>query len=302
MTVMGGTIIREARPDEAAACRGMLPDAFPAAGAAPSLFVAADARGLIQGVLAMAWVPRGFPILMHVAEPYRRRGIGRALLRAAIASAQGETPALRCWGPVEQGGVAFLFLQACSFRVIRRLLVFETGGALCNAPVFEASLTALLKRLVAAGKVPRDARLVSLAEAPAAQVVELVAAELAALPQDVARRIAPGATGGYDRSLSRVLMRGSDIAGAMLCWHSGETLEIDVNVVKPELRCGWANVMLLEGVARVARAAGVVRFRFSCEKHIRDTANLARRCGASALPPRLVMAQELGASAWPAET
>jgi GNAT superfamily N-acetyltransferase len=120
---------REARPEEAAACRAMLPEAFPPAGPAPCLFVAAGAGGQLRGVLAMAWVPRGFPVLVHVAEPYRRRGIGRALLRAAIARAGGETPALRCWAPVEEGSAAASFLRANSFRVTRRQLPIETDAA-----------------------------------------------------------------------------------------------------------------------------------------------------------------------------
>jgi hypothetical protein len=61
----------------------------------------------------------------------------------------------------------------------------------------------------------------------------------------------------------------------MLCRRFGDVADIDVNVVTPELRRGWANVPLLEGMARRCHAVGGVRFRFSCEEHVRDTLNLA---------------------------
>jgi hypothetical protein len=36
-------------------------------------------------------------------------------------------------------------------------------------------------------------------------------------------------------------------------------------------------MMLLEAMAKRCRVTGLVRFRFSCEEHVRDTLNLARR-------------------------
>jgi GNAT superfamily N-acetyltransferase len=281
--------IRPAGVDEAVGCRAVVPQAFPPGGSAPELFVASAAGGEIAGVAAMAWVPGGFPVLVRVGEPWRRQGIGRALLQAAITAAAGETPALRAWGPLGESCPEALLLQAAGFRTTRRLLVFET-----DAVRFRADMTALLDRLRAAGRVPRDVRLATLADAPAAEVISLVAGEFAASPYDVASRIAAGAANGYDPALSLVLARGAAVVGAMLCRRSGDVAEIDVNVVTPELRRGWANVLLLEGMARRCHVAGVVQFRFSCEEHVRDTLNLAQRSGARQLPTQVLLALALG--------
>ena len=80
----------------------------------------------------------------------------------------------------------------------------------------------------------------------------------------------------------------------MLCRRVGDRVDIDVNVVAPELRRSWANVVLLEGMARRGRAAGVNRFQFTCEEHVRDTLNLARRSAARQLPTQLVLVLPLG--------
>jgi GNAT superfamily N-acetyltransferase len=263
----------------------MLPDAFPAFGRAPELLVATSPNGLI-GAAAVAWVPRGFPILLFVAEGWRRQGIGRRLLEAATASAAGETTALRAWNAVQEDSAAASFLQAVGFQVTRRLLVFETDAA-----EFEASMTALLRRM--AGKVPGDVIVGTLAQAPPSGVVSLVAPQFATLPHDVAWRITSGSPLGYDQTLSLVLLQKGKVIGAMLCKRSGELAEVDVNVVAPAFRGGWANLLLLEAMARRARADGVAHFRFSCEEHVRDTLNLARRSGARHLPPNVLLTKWL---------
>lgn len=167
-------------------------------------------------------------------------------------------------------------------------MAFETREPL----LFEKAMTALAERM--AGKIPRDVVLVTLADAPAEGVVRLVAPQFASLPHDIAWRIRPGAHHGYDRDVSLVLMRGTDVLGAMLVHRSGELAEVDVNVVAPQIRGRWANVLLLEGMARRARTAGVTCFHFFCEEHVRDTANLARRSGVHVLPPRLMLTLLLG--------
>jgi hypothetical protein len=142
---------------------------------------------------------------------------------------------------------------------------------------------------------------VPLAEAPADEVIRLVAPSFAALPHDVAWRIAPGSVYGYDRALSLVLLHGAArVGGAVLCRRFGERVDMDVGVVAPELRHGWANLMLVEGMARLGHAAGVTRCRFSCEEHVRDTLNLARRSDAARLPAQVVLTLPLATEAAPA--
>ena len=279
--------IRPAREDEAAACRALLPEAFAPFGWAPELFIAATPDG-IAGALAMQWAPRGFPILLYAAADFRDQDIARRLVECAAATASGETAALRAWAPLDEGSAPAATLLAAGFKVTRRLLAFETHEPLR----FENTMTALAERM--ANKIPEDVVVVRLADAPAEGVVHLVTPQFASLPHDIAWRIRPGAHHGYDRDVSLVLMRGTDVLGAMLVRRSGDLAEVDVNVVAPAVRGRWANVLLLEGMARRARMAGVKSFHFFCEEHVRDTVNLARRSGARDLPPRLMLTLPLG--------
>ena len=265
----------------------LLPAAFPATGAAPELFVAPGPEG-IRGALAIAWVAHGFSVLVHVAAPWRRQGLGSALIEAAAASALGETAALRAWMPVSEGSGAAAFLQAAGFRNMRRLLVFET-----DAIRFAETMHGLLRRAQAGGRVSRHFQLATLAAAPLRGVIDLVAPEFSTLAHDVAARMAPDQHDGYDRALSLVLLHDGTVVGAMLCRRFDDLVEIDINVVDPALRHGPANLILLEGMARMSQAAGIRRFRFSCEEHVRDTLNLGRRAGAIRMPNQLLLARPL---------
>lgn len=254
------------------------------------LFVAAGPDGLV-GAGAVAWVPRGFRVLLLVEEGWRRRGVGRRLVAAMAASATGETARLQPWAPVAEGDGAVAFLEAVGFVTTQRLLVFET-----DAVRFGASMTALLHRLAGrgAGDALAGLDLAALGAAPPGPLIRLIATHFDQLPDHVAWLVTPGAPWGYDRDLSLVLMQGGEAVGAMLCRTEPGHLLVDVNVVAPALRQGPANLMLLEAMARRARAAGVTTFRFSCEAHVRDTIGLARRSGARPLPALRSMALTLG--------
>lgn len=246
------------------------------------LLVAATGEELV-GVAAVAWVPGGFRVLLHVQEGWRCKGVGRRLIAAVAASAAGETASLRPWSPLQEDDVAVSFLQAVGFRTTQRLLVFETDAAR-----FGAAMTALLGRLAA--RMPAGLGLVTLEAAPADSLIRLLSEHFHQLPHHAASLVMPGMPHGYDRNLSLVLMRDGAAVGAMLCQSKPDHLLVDVNLVIPALRQGPANLMLLEAMARRARAAGVTTFRFSCEEHVRDTIGLARRSGARRLPALLSMA------------
>ena len=61
----------------------------------------------------------------------------------------------------------------------------------------------------------------------------------------------------------------------------------------PAYRRSWANLVLLEGMARRSRALDITRFRFSCEEHVTGTSNLAKRSGAHPLPQQLLLSLPL---------
>jgi hypothetical protein len=60
----------------------------------------------------------------------------------------------------------------------------------------------------------------------------------------------------------------------------GDVPQVEVSVIAPALRLGWAAVLLFREAAERAIAAGAQRIRFRCEDGVLDTVNLARRVGA----------------------
>lgn len=280
--------IGHASDAEMPACRALLPAVFPARGRAPEILVARGPEG-IRAALALAWVPGGFPFLLHVAPAWRRAGIGRALVAHAATLAQGETPLLRAWAPVAQGSAADAFLRACGCTIARRLLVFETDGAR-----YSAVLSALWRR--ASRRLPAGMTLQALQAAPGAAAV-LVAAEFGVPRPDVMARLDPAHPDAYDDRLSQLLLRDGTAVGAILGRRYGDVIEVDVNVVAPELRHGVGNLMLLEALGRLSLEAGVGRFRFACEEHVRDTLNLGARSDAQRRPDQLSFHLALPASA-----
>jgi GNAT superfamily N-acetyltransferase len=272
--------IRSATDAEAPLCRQLLPAAFAPTGRAPELWVACGREG-ICGALALAWVPGGFTVWMNVLAAWRRGGIGRALMAEARRSAEGETPALRAWHPVSKDSPADAFLQACGFACTRHLLVFDTDLARNSA-----ALSARLAR--ARRRMPATLSLWPLAEAPPSAVAALVAGEFSVSPHEALAKLAPDHPDPYAPHLSQVLMADGAVAGAILGRRYGDVIEIDINVVVPDLRGGVANLMLLEAIGRLSGEAGVGRFRFSCEAHVRDTLNLGERSNAVRLPDQLL--------------
>ncbi|HEX2113970.1 MAG TPA: GNAT family N-acetyltransferase [Alphaproteobacteria bacterium] len=272
------------------AARMLLPDVFSAT-EAPDMFFLAAAEGEphLVGAAAAAWAPGGFPVEVHVVSPFRRRGIGRALIEAVAAAAADETDRLRSWSMVGEGSEAEAFLRATGFTRSRRFLGFETDGA-----KFAPIINVMRRWLERGGKIPPTARIVNLSEAPRFQLIRLVATELATLPATIAARIVAQETLHYDNDLSVVLMLDGKIGGAMLMTRSAGIARVEVNVVAPHLRHGWANVMILDEAARRAAASGLKRFRFFCDEHTRDTINVARRAGAASLGSGLFFERRLG--------
>ena len=180
-----------------------------------------------------------------------------------------------------EGSDAALFLQACGFGVRQRLHVFEANPAQLGA-----AMTALLARMVP--RIPPGTVLVAPEQAPAAALGRLLASEFA-VRQRLDAALAGAAPGGWDQKLSLALLVDGTVAGVVLARRHGPVLEVDFNVVAPAWRGSWANVMLVEGVLRRGRAAGLDRLRFLAEPHVRDTVNLARRAGAVRRADQLVM-------------
>ncbi len=74
-----------------------------------------------------------FSVLLHVATPYRRQGIGRALVRAAFAHCRGRTHVLRALRPVPARSEAASFLAASGFDDYEEIVHYEADSASSSA-------------------------------------------------------------------------------------------------------------------------------------------------------------------------
>jgi len=281
--------IRRARDSELRAARLLLPEAF-GPGQAPEVLLAL-LDGKPVGAAALSWSPGGFPLDVHVVPPFRRRGIGRILVDAACRFAEGETVRLRGWNLIVEGSDADRFLRAVGFTVAQRFLGFETDGV----KLVEVT-GAIYKRLERTGKIPATARLISLSESSRTEVARLVLSEVAVVPATLAARLATQDGGGYEDDLSIVLLVDGKVGGATLMTRTDDTVRLEITVVAPALRHGWANALLLGEATRRGIASGAKRCRFFCDEHVRETINAARRIGAAPLGAALAFERRLAPS------
>ncbi len=278
MQVSSTHSIRKAHLVEHRLVRRLVPQVF-ASGSAPELLLVAVAPdGAVHGAAAIAWRawgdPPGFPLFVHVEPEARRCGLGRALLRAASDACRGETLNFHGWDALDEESPGAHFALANGFRTLKRTLHFEAGGAELHGVI-----ASIRDRLQARGRVPVDAGVVSLASVSPEPVARLVSGTFGSRYETCLGNMRGGS--GYDRENSVVLVHRGEVAGALLYRWGDGVPEVDVNVVAPSLRGGWANVLLLERATRNGLAAGATRFRFRCEERVRDTMNLAQRMGAA---------------------
>lgn len=273
------------------ACRMLVPETFSPRRAPECLVALAGSPPVPVAAAAVSWVAGGFPFQVHVAPPWRRRGIGRALVDAVATWVAGETDRLRSWSLVPEDGAAPAFLQALGFNVERRFIGYEAQSWRIAETI--ASLRGWLDRK---GRIPAELQVVSLPDAPQQQVVRLAATELSIMPAALAARIAAQDTSGFSRELSVVLMLAGKVCGAILISRHQEMARVEVNVVAPEYRHGWANIVLLDESIRRGMAGGISRFRFFTDEKTRDTVNLGKRTGASVTGTGLLYERRLAPS------
>jgi hypothetical protein len=132
-------------------------------------------------------------------------------------------------------------------------------------------------------RMPPDARIAPLASVPHARVARLVTEAFGSRYDAVLAATQGRGAGGYDREKSVVLLVRDQVCGALLYRWDDDCPDIEVNVVAPAFRGGWANIALLHAATRNGLDGGARRFRFKCEDAVIDSVNLARRAGAKLL-------------------
>lgn len=278
------------------ACRMLLPGAFGPTNA-PELLVALDANQQLIGAAAIGWTSNGdppaCPVMVHVRPAWRRRGVGAAIIDSVALLVRDDAGAISPWSNPTEGGDVALFCAATGFSTHHRVFYF-TGMA---ADV-EAALARYREKLDGAGWIPRDARVVPLSEAPAAEVAHLVCREFGSSQSAILARILGRAEPGFDPRLSVVLTLDGVVVGAQMVTRAADGIPVvEANVVTPRLRRGWANLLLTHEGTRLSVTSGTQLFRFSCDERVIDTLNIARRSGAELTRTELAMTRRVAPDA-----
>ncbi len=206
----------------------------------------------------------GWRVSFRVAWPYRRQGVGSALLRYLVDAAPrcGRQGLQTTHDPQKEPEVT-PFLRHKGFREETSLMTYEVG----IGPVREFTCS-LRDWLAERGELPAGLRYVALREVALPEIVRLHTKYIGGSESGVTahlQRVLKGPTADDNR----VLLVGDEIAGAVL----GETVNgvsrVDVTLVTEKYQgkatqSGWAQAVLLAHCLDRAMGLGAQRSEFSC--------------------------------------
>lgn len=250
-------------------------------GAARFIVAVDGARGLAIGAAAMADQRRSRPwrgpgIAVHVIQPCRRRGVGRALCDevARLAVSEGDE-ALYLAQRVEMNAPDMKPWQQLKFDVCETVHEHELPLA-----ALKPLLAPLVDRFRRRGRIPANASIVPLFSADRDAVLQLHLQHMGGDRASLWNKLTGNAPGAFHPRYSCVLVVGGRTLGCILGHRTSETLAVvDAMIVAPELRGGWANLWLkLEGT-RNAMSQGVSHFQFTTFDQYADTRSFTDRLG-----------------------
>ena len=293
---MATFFIRNPTSAERRACRMLLPAAarsgqkvrlFVAVAGEPQRVVGAAALGLD----GRGDAHRGWQVDLRVIGPFRRRGIGRALIEHVATQARDhDVGAIHAWEWAEPDSEAAKAWAALGFLPQRRRTEYE-------ADVHTASrtLVPLLNEVREHGWIPDGARIVPLSEVDPAAVAALHVKYLGGTRQLLMPLLTGAAPDRYDPTHSRVLLLDGRVMGFTLgrVFPDQGLCEVDANVLDPAVRLGWANVWLKVDAADSLLAAGIRTMRyFALDQHT-DTRRVSIRDGVRLVRTLVQMRREL---------
>ena len=266
---------------------GQAPDLLVATVADPARpgftrFVGAAGVGIVYGP------GRSFPIMVHVVSSWRGHGIGSRLVEAAVTRCRGRADMIRALQPVPADSQAAMFLTACGFEQLDRLIHWEVDGL-----PFYVDMLRIRQRLEQHGRVPTNARLLRLRDADPDAVADLVCRCIEAARPHVRARLTEGSRNPYDLDNSVALLIGDELCGVLIYIWNGGVPVIEVRAVDKDMRGTWANALMLEEATRNAKEAGALRFRFFASDKLTDTLSLARRAKAEQIRIELQFGRRL---------
>jgi GNAT superfamily N-acetyltransferase len=271
------------------ALRMLLPEAIHQ-GCGCDAFVATDdaASQRVIGAVAMAPLMRVKPlpgpkIALHVIEPWRRRGVARALRNVIsnVAAARG-AKALYAWTHLSPDSA-----EAQAWRAMQFDEVIDCPLNRIDATRTIEMLQPIYDWLKKRGRIPADAHLVFLRDAKPDDVLNLVTTHLGGAGDraTLKKRLLGKHPVPFDPVLSRILMHRETIVGAILGRPvEGDAVVVEVNVVHPSVRGRWANAWLKLDATSRARDLGFSTFFYETYQQHADTAKLTRRLGGVLVP------------------
>jgi hypothetical protein len=269
--------IREAVAEDAKAVRMLLPrpaeamdSCVVAVSGSPPRVVAAGGITISQRLEPLI----GPGIALHVIVTHRRRGIARGLLEQLTARAiERSAQAVYAVQKVDVNSEGFRAWSALGFSPCEKVIHHELP-----LEEFELQLAPLLKRMQQRGKIPTSARIIPLYEANAADVIELHLKEMGGDYASLAMRIRGEVPDSFSARYSRVLLVDDHVVGFILGHRvSVDTVHVDANVLSPEVRGGWANVLLKLEATRGALKWGIKKFEFTTFDHYVDTRSFTEK-------------------------
>lgn len=243
------------------------------------------AAGAVWPVAARA-NPTAVPCAIHVGGPWRRLGIGAALVAAMSEIA-------REWGAQALCSRAMVVRGSPEHEGWQRL-GFADSAVMRS---YSADIAALFGRhmelydwCVASGRVPAGARTFRPGPEHADSIARLNAESLGGMAWHMLEGFRAAAGTASDVSLA--VADGEQIAGFILTRAiSPDTLHVHAHVIAPAYREGWAQAMLHHDFMHLVTDAGYRRFNFEVGDAHPVTRKTARRVGATLLAERTTMVQ-----------
>jgi len=245
------------------------------------------------------WGPaagRRWLVDLRVIVPFRRKGIGRALMQRTVESATRHgIPALHAQEWVDPDGEAMAAWAALGFSPHQRRLDFAADLSQAHR-----TLLPIYERALADGWIPASARIISLADADHEAVAHLHVQCLGGTRRLLMPLLRGAAPDAFDPLCSRVLLLDGTVVGFTLGRvHPDGTCDVDANVVHPCVRKSWANLWLKFEAAGFLLDRGVHTIRYASFQQHTDTHRVSRQVGATLLRTVYQMRRNLVATTPP---
>ena len=283
--------VRPGQPAERAAGRMLLADQYRVR-AEPQLFVAVTEPGhhVIAAAVLSKWPclsePPGFRFAIRVAEPYRRRGVGQALVQCAAEHARRlGHGTLYLWTGLAENDPQLPAWTGLGFTGRQTLNQYEMD--------LEQAMTVMepiYQRMISRNRIPAEAKVIPLRDAPIQPVIRMYRQHFTGRPRRLVSRIRGHGPDPFEPDLSKVLLLGNRVVGVLLDrWETLDVGIVDAMVIDPELRGGWANLLLKMAVAKDSMQAGCRTIRFNAHDIHRDTRRAAERIGSTMLKSKVIL-------------